>query len=418
MMKTRTIFCIDLRSFFASVECADAGLNIYEVPLVVADRTRGNGSITLAVTPYLKEKGVPSRGRVWELPKNEPIIFAKPRMRRYVEISSKIISIYLNYVSEEDIYIYSIDEAFLDVTEYLHYFDMGAEELAYTIQQDVLRQTKISSTCGIGPNMLMAKLALDLDSKQSMNGIAHWTEEDIETRLWPVEPLHKVWGIGNRIEKRLNKMGIQSMYDLAHYDIDELEKEFGIYGVELYHHAHGEDYSRMQGKREFRPINESIGHGQTLYYDYDAKGAKQVMLELVDRITKRMRARKKVGSVVHLHVAYSKATPGGFGRQTTIVVPTDSASEIYAMCEQLFDRFYDGRPVRKVSISVGNLKKSPVIQMDLFGLQYKRDREKKLFAAVDAIHDWYGKNTLLRAVNFTDKSTMMSRNGLIGGHRA
>jgi DNA polymerase V len=215
-MQERVILCIDLRSFFAAVECADAGLDLYQVPLVVADRRRGMGAITLAVTPYLKAKGIPSRGRLFELPKGEPIIFARPRMSRYVEVSTEIVNIYLNYVSEEDLHIYSIDEAFLDVTTYLSYFEMLPETLAHTIQQHILAQTKIPSTIGIGPNMVMAKMALDLDSKHMASGIARWTHEDLETRLWPITPLSKVWGIGRQMERRLEAMNILSMYDLAH----------------------------------------------------------------------------------------------------------------------------------------------------------------------------------------------------------
>lgn len=417
-MSEKVFLCIDLRSFYASVECADAGLDIHNVPLVVADRTRGQGSVTLAVTPYLKNKGVPSRGRVWELPKKEVIIFAKPRMSRYVEVSTKIVDIYLDYVSEEDLHIYSIDEAFLNVTEYLAYHGMNAEELAHTIQQDILAQTKIPSTCGIGPNMLLAKLALDLDSKTSKTGIARWTLEDIETRLWTVHPLSEVWGIGRNMERRLNTLGIETVYDLAHFDPVILGKQFGVYGLELHAHANGEDYSDLSDASQYVRRSESVGHGQTLYHDYYEAEAKQVMLELVDRTTKRMRAKGKVGSVIHLSVTYSRAVPGGFGRQMTVECPTDSAQEIYDVCERLFDQFYDGRPIRKVGVSVGHLRSTSVTQLDLFGKHEQREKERKLMGAVDAIQSWYGKNAILRAVNFTDSATMMYRNGLVGGHRA
>lgn len=417
-MEERFVLCVDLRSFFASVECADAGLNIYEVPLVVADRSRGQGGITLAVTPYLKELGASSRCRIYELPKNVDIIFAKPRMRRYVEVSTEIISIYLDYVSEEDLHIYSIDEAFLDVTKYLKYYDMTVEELALDIQNTILERTKIYSTCGIGPNMLMAKLALDLDSKGTRSGIARWTHEDLPTRLWPVTPLSKVWGIGPRLEKRLNKMGIYKMYDLAHADIHVLKKEFGVYGEQLYHHAHGIDHSTMQSKQEYVPKSESIGHGQTLYYDYDGPGAKQVMLELCDRVAKRMRKKQKVGSVVHLSIRFSKSIGGGFSHQLTVPHPTDSPNEMYAICEKLFDEYYHGEPIRKVSVSMGHLEKTDVTQMDIFGKQEELDKERDLLKAMDSIHEWYGKNAILRAAHFKEGATMKERNKLIGGHKA
>ena len=417
-MEDRVVMCVDLRSFFASVECADAGLDIYEVPLVVADRTRGKGGITLAVTPYLKSLGATSRCRIYELPKNVDIIFAKPRMKRYVEVSTQVISIYLDYVSEEDLHIYSIDEAFLDVTNYLKYYDMTVEELALDVQTTILKQTKIHSTCGIGPNMLMAKLALDLDSKHTLTGIARWTYEDIPSRLWTVSPLSKVWGIGPRLEKRLNKLNINTVYDLAHADVGMLKEHFGVYGEQLYNHAHGIDHSTMQAKQEYVPKASSIGHGQTLYYDYNAEQAKQVMLELCDRVAKRMRRKQKVGTVIHLSIGFSKAIGGGFSRQSTVPHPTSSPQEIFRACEKLFDQYYEGEPIRKVSISMGHLMDTDTTQMDIFGKQAELDREKSLLEAMDSIHEWYGKNAVLRAAHFKEGSTMRERNKLIGGHKA
>lgn len=418
-MEDRYVLCIDLRSFFASVECADAGLDIYEVPLVVADRSRGKGGITLAVTPYLKKMGVASRSRVYELPTDVDIIFAKPRMRRYVEVSTEIIGIYLDYVSEEDLHIYSIDEAFLDVTKYLKYYDMTVEELALDIQKTIFKRTKIHSTCGIGPNMLLAKFALDLDSKQMESGIARWTIEDLPRRLWPVEPLSKVWGIGPRLERRLNKLGIYKMYDLAHADVNMLKSEFGVYGEQLYNHAHGIDTSSMQAEKDYVPKSESIGHGQTLYYDYNGDEAKQVILELCDRVAKRMRKKQKVGTVIHLGIRYSKSMGGGgFSKQVTVPHPTDSPNEMYDACVRLFDSSYHGEPIRKVSVSMGHLTKTDVTQMDIFGKQEELDKERSLLEAMDSIHEWYGKNAILRAAHFKEGATMKERNKLIGGHKA
>jgi len=418
-MEDRYVLCIDLRSFFASVECADAGMNIYDVPLVVADRSRGKGGITLAVTPFLKNLGATSRCRIYELPKNVDIIFAKPRMKRYVEVSTQIISIYLDYVSEEDLHIYSIDEAFLDVTKYLKYYDMTVEELALDIQKTIYKETQIYSTCGIGPNMLLAKFALDLDSKGTLSGIARWTLDDLPTRLWPVTPLSKVWGIGPRLEKRLNKLGIHKMYDLAHADPVMLKTEFGVYGEQLYNHSHGIDTSNMKAEREYVPKAQSIGHGQTLYYDYTGDEAKQVILELCDRVSKRMRKKQKVGSVIHLGISYSKSMGGGgFGKQVKVPHPTDSPSEMYEACLRLFDSSYKGEPIRKVSVSMGHLVSTDVTQMDIFGKQEDLDKERSLLKAMDSIHDWYGKNAILRASHFKEGATMRERNKLIGGHKA
>ncbi len=416
-MRDRVIFCIDLRSFFAAVECADAGLDLYQVPLVVSDRRRGMGAITLAVTPFLKAKGIPSRGRLFELPKHEPIIYALPRMRRYVEVSSQIVNLYLNYVSEEDLHVYSIDEAFLDVTTYLSYFEVSPETLAHTIQQHIMKETKIPSTIGIGPNMVMAKMALDLDSKRMSSGIARWTHDDLETRLWPVTPLSDVWGIGRQMERRLNAMNIHSMYDVAHAPIAALKEEFGVLGEELYYHAHGLDASIMSDPHSYQPRNVSIGHGQTLYHDYNATEAKLVLRELVDRVTKRLRAKALEGSVIHVSVGYSKQTPGGFSRQRTME-STDSPNAIYQVVIALFDEYYTGGPIRRLGVSVGHVTAKHHKQLDLFGQVEQQTKERALWKAMDQIQTWYGKNACLRAVYFKPESTMRERNGLIGGHRA
>jgi DNA polymerase V len=323
----------------------------------------------------------------------------------------------LNYVSEEDLHVYSIDEAFLDVTTYLSYFEVSPETLAHTIQQHILKETKIPSTIGIGPNMVMAKMALDLDSKRMSSGIARWTHDDLETRLWPVTPLSDVWGIGRQMERRLNAMNIHSMYDVAHAPIAALKEEFGVLGEELYYHAHGLDASIMSDPHSYQPRNVSIGHGQTLYHDYNATEAKLVLRELVDRVTKRLRAKALEGSVIHVSVGYSKQAPGGFSRQQTIA-STDSPNAIYQVVIALFDQYYTGGPIRRLGVSVGHVTAKHHKQLDLFGQVEQQTKERALWKAMDQIQTWYGKNACLRAVYFKPESTMRERNGLIGGHRA
>jgi len=202
----KNVICIDLKSFYASVECVLRGLNPFTTPLVVADKSRSNGSVVLAVTPYLKRRGVKSRCRVYELPNDPAIIFAKPRMKKYLEFSTRIIEIYLKYVSYEDMHIYSVDEVFLDLTSYLQYYNKTDEEMAEIILKDILHTTKIPATCGVGPNMLLSKLALDIESKKSPTFIAKWTYDDVPTKLWPITPLSKMWGIGRNMERNLNRL--------------------------------------------------------------------------------------------------------------------------------------------------------------------------------------------------------------------
>ena len=192
-MNKTVIFCIDFKSFYASCECVDRGLNPHTTKLVVADKERGEGTIVLAVSPYLKTFGVPSRLRVFELPKDEEIIFAKPRMSRYLELSSKAISIFLDFVNKDDIHVYSVDESFLNITPYLRLYNMSEIELAEKIKQRIYDELGLDVTIGIGPNLFLAKVALDNEAKKNTNQIAYWTNEDVETKLHKITPLSKIW---------------------------------------------------------------------------------------------------------------------------------------------------------------------------------------------------------------------------------
>ena len=215
MLKERHFLCIDLKSFFASCECIEKGLDPFKYPLVVANPHQGMGAITLAVTPYLKNLGVKSRCRLYEIDKNIKYFIAKPRMNLYAEKSKTVISIYLDFISEEDLHIYSIDECFLDITNYLKLYHKNDLELAETILNTIYQKTGLTATCGIGPNMLLAKIAMDIEAKHNSNNIAKWTQEDIPNKLWPLKPLSKMWGIGKRLEQKLNKLNIITIGDLA-----------------------------------------------------------------------------------------------------------------------------------------------------------------------------------------------------------
>lgn len=414
----KNILCIDLKSFYASVECAISGLNPFTTPLVVADKGRGGGSIVLAVTPYLKKFGVPNRCRIYELPKNIDIIYRKPKMERYLEYSTKIIEIYLRYISENDIYVYSIDEVFMDFTEYLTYYKMTDYELAKSIMKVIYDETKIYSACGIGPNMLIAKLALDIESKHSPGFIAQWDYKDLPTKLWPVTPLSKMWGIGHNMERNLNSLGIFKVKDLAKFDVKKLKKKFGIIGEELYYHSHGIDMSLIQEKMNIKPVAKSYGIGQTLFHDYYKPEIFQIIREMVDDVCRRLRIGKKNTKTIHFGLAYSKDVGGGFGRQMKLPQPTHNESHIYRACLQLFDKFYDGSPIRVVRIAASNLVDSEGYQLSLFEDINSVIKERAVFSALDEIKEKYGKNSINRASSETESSTVKARNDMIGGHHA
>lgn len=414
----RNILCIDLKSFYASVECAVQGLDPFSTPLVVADKSRGDGSIVLAISPYLKSLGLPSRFRIHELPPNIPVIFQKPRMHLYLEYSAKVIETYLKFVSEEDLYIYSIDEVFLDLTSYLAYYKKTDEEMAKMILSAIYEETKLFATCGIGPNMLISKLALDIESKKAKDFIAKWTYEDLPNKLWPISPLSEMWGIGRQMEIRLNRLGIQKIGDIASYDVVTLKKLFGIKGEELYYHAHGIDMSMIQEKINIRQAGKSYGSGQTLFHDYYVPDIFQVMLEMVDDVTRRLRIGQRKARTIHLGIGYSKAIGGGFSRQVTLDQPTNSPSLVYETCLQIFRNYYEDEPIRRIHISVGNLVKQEIHQFSMFDDAIDFEREFQLHHAMDDIKSKFGKNSVNRASSELESSTIKARNAMIGGHHA
>ncbi|HHT39655.1 MAG: damage repair protein [Acholeplasmatales bacterium] len=416
-MKKRAILCFDLKSFYASVECALRNLNPYTTPLVVADPARA-GSIVLAVSPYLRAKGYPSRMRLYEVNKVKDLIIARPRMQTYLDYALKVIDIYLDYVSEEDLFVYSIDEVFLDVTNYLNYYRLSKEELAGKILKEIYSKLFLYATCGIGENMLLAKLALDLESKKSKNYLAVWNYEDIKTKLWPVSPLSKMWGIGERMERNLAQLGIVTVYDLAHYNVNVLRKLFGVIGVELYHHANGRDLSKIQDQNKLKALNKRYSIGQVLFKDYSLEEAKLIIKEMAEELARRLRLNKKMAFVVTLAVGYSKLFGGGFKRQMRMENKTRLKSELSHYYLILLENNYEKKPIRKISIGVTNLTTDKASQLTLFKDYLKADLEEKLESSLDEIKMRFSNNSVDKATVLLDYSTKRRRNKTIGGHYA
>lgn len=412
----KNILCIDLKSFYASVECVLRGLDPYKTPLVVADKSRGDAAIVLAVTPYLKAKGIPSRLRVFELPKNIDIIYARPSMKTYMEYSALVVGIYLNYISDDDLYVYSIDEAFLDVTNYLKMYNKTDYELAKEILGKIEEKLGLTATCGIGPNMLIAKLAMDIEAKKKNNNIAKWGYDNLEEKLWNVEPLSKMWSIGSRYEKKLNLMGLTKIGDIAKYDPKKLKQKFGILGEELWYHTNGIDLSLVQDKHKIRSKPKSFGISQVLFRNYNEKEILTIFLEMIDEVTRRLRISKKSAKTISLGISYSKEFEGGFYRQVTLDSPTNSETTIYNEVVNLFDMYYEGYPIKKVAVSLSSLTDQNIYQYSIFEDGEKILKEKQLQSSVDKIKFKYGKNSITRAVSEEEHSTAKDRNNQIGGH--
>lgn len=412
----RNFLCIDLKSFFASAECLDRGLNPFTTPLVVANPTQGNGAITLAVTPYLKTLGVKSRGRLYEIPKNIKYMIAKPRMSLYLAKSREVVEVYLKYVSLEDLHIYSIDECFLDVTNYLKMYGKSDYELALDILEDVRKETGLTATCGIGPNMLLAKLSMDIEAKHNKDFIAKWTYDDIPTKLWPIHPLSKVWGIGPRMEVNLNRLGIYSVYDLAHYDRNKLKQKFGVIGTELWNHANGIDLSLIGDMEKTK--DKSYSHSQVLFKDYNGNNIKIIIREMVEVVTMRLHKNHVTSSLIGLGIGYSKDVGGGFYHQIKLDQATDVENVILSNALMIFDKYYEGLPIRKVTISCGRLQEKSGVQLNIFDNIEKIKEQEQIDEAILEIKDKYGKNALLKASSLLNDSTIHERNKKIGGHSA
>ena len=412
----RNFLCIDLKSFFASAECLDRGLNPFTTPLVVANPTQGNGAITLAVTPYLKTLGVKSRGRLYEIPKNIKYMIAKPRMNLYLAKSREVVEVYLKYVSLEDLHIYSIDECFLDVTNYLKMYGKSDYELALDILEDVQKSTGLTATCGIGPNMLLAKLSMDIEAKHNKDFIAKWTYDDIPTKLWPIHPLSKIWGIGPRMEVNLNRLGIYSVYDLAHYDRNKLKQKFGVIGTELWNHANGIDLSLIGDMEKTR--DKSYSHSQVLFKDYNGNNIKIIIREMVEVVAMRLHKNHVTSSVIGLGIGYSKDVGGGFYHQIKLDQATDVENVILSNALMIFDKYYEGLPIRKVTISCGRLQEKSGVQLNIFDNIEKIKEQEQIDEAILEIKDKYGKNALLKASSLLNDSTIQERNKKIGGHSA
>lgn len=413
-MKSRTIAVIDLKAFYSYVECLDRGLDPWTTPLVVADKERGTNTIVLSVSPYLKKYGIPSRCRIKELPKKFKYIYAVPRMERYLEKSADVINVLYQFVSEEDVHVYSIDEAFVDLTTYLDYYKKTPLQMVTTIINQIKEDTGLQATAGIGDNFFLAKVALDIYAKKEKNGIARITSSEIKEKLWPITPLRKVWSIGPRTEIKLNAMNIFTVKDIATSDVDYLKSKFGVMGEQLWRHANGIDDADIHEKYE--PKEKSLSLGQVLFRDYQAEETKTIIREMVDELSSRMRNQEKMTRVVALYIGYSK-NKGGFARRMTLLSATNDTQVLFDAILEIYKKHVSNLPIRNVGISFGELTNATHQQLNLFEDNNEQEERHNLQKALDLLHSKYGKNSVLRASALLEESTVKERNEFIGGHR-
>ena len=502
MEKQRTYIAIDLKSFYASQECIERGLDPLTANLVVADSSRTEKTICLAVSPALKSFGIPGRPRLfeviqkvdeinalrrWKAPghqfrdksflapqlRKDPslelsYIVAPPRMAHYIECSTKIYEIYLQYVAPEDIHVYSIDEVFMDVTAYLRTSGLSAHDFARKMIRNVLEVTGITATAGIGPNLYLCKIAMDIVAKHlpaDRDGvrIAELTEQSYREKLWDHRPLTDFWRVGRGYARKLEQHGIFTMGDVARCSLaneDLLYRLFGVSAELLIDHAWGWEPCLISDIKAYKPQTNSLGSGQVLHCAYDWEKAKLVLREMtdllvLDLVEKGLAADQMVLTVGYdmenlldpvrrrayrgeiVSDAYGRAIPKHAHGSVNLGRPTSSTRQILDAVMALYDRVTDPELlVRRLNIVACHVvpersvpKAEESCQLDLFSdpaaqvqrqeqAQQERDREKRRQQAVIAIRKKFGKNAILKGMNLREGATARDRNSQIGGHRA
>lgn len=419
-MSQRTYMCIDLKSFYASVECRERGLDPLKTNLVVADPERTDKTICLAVSPAMKAQGIPGRCRVFEIPKHIEYIMAPPRMQLYIDYAAEIYGIYLKYIAKEDIHVYSIDEVFIDSTNYLTMYQMTPKELGMTIMDEVYKRTGITATCGIGTNLYLAKVALDITAKHVEDHIGELDEESYCKTLWNHRPLTDFWRVGAGIARRLQSIGISTMGEIAHADEDMLYKLFGVDAELLIDHAWGRETTLMEDIKNYKSQSNSISSGQVLGCDCDYETGKLIVKEMVDLLCLELVEKGLVTNSITLHIGYNKH----FERQpahgtTRMTVTTSSTKQILAYAVELYERIMDKcTPIRRFAITFNNVVDEAYKQYDLFTNIEDAEREHRMQKAMLDIKDKFGKNAILRGMNLQEGATTRERNRQIGGHRS
>lgn len=455
---SRTYIAIDLKSFYASVECVERGLDPLKANLVVADTSRTEKTICLAVSPNLKKLGIKGRCRLFEVEerlreirretgKKIDYIAARPQMALYMKYSSRIYSIYLRYVSADDIHVYSIDECFIDATDYLKLNRIEgrastAEEFARLLISDVFNETGITATAGTGTNLYLAKIAMDIIAKRvpaDSNGVRIAELDVMKYRelLWNHQPITDFWRIGHGIADRLSKYMIYTMGDLASFSLrheDVLFREFGIDAEILIDHAWGEESCTMHDIKSFKPRESSISNGQVLQCPYDYSHARLIVQEMAEELSFMLIDKKAEAESISLYLMYDrensisgeseqdrygrtvpKSTHGSIALFRYSAIMSDIVSAALEIFRNIANPEYT---IRKIYITANNLRpEGEDAVLDLLGDQNDKEKEKKLQRTMLEIKNRFGKNSIVKATAFEEGSTAIERNGQIGGHR-
>ncbi len=441
MEQERTYVCIDLKSFYASVECVARGLDPMTTKLVVADPTRSEMTICLAVSPAMKAAGVRNRCRLHEIPKGMEFITARPRMRAYMAASADIYGVYLRYVSPDDIHPYSIDECFIDATPYLELYAVDARGFANTLRDAVRAETGIPATVGIGPNLFLAKVALDIAAKHAPDGIGELDARSFREQIWPHRPITDIWNIGPGIARRLAKYRVFDLRGVTEMDPDVLYGEFGVNAEYLIDHAWGHEPCTIAEIKAYEPETSSLMNGQILPCGYSFDDTLVVLREMVDDTVLDLVDKHLVTDHISLHVSYKRDAQrdgeaagelfeGGHGLRRAdgrsgphgggsrkIPERTNSFAKLFGYAEALFRETVDpARTMRKISVGFGNLVDAGLATVDLFTDVEAAARERRRQEAVLAVKGKFGKNALIKGTSLRERALGRERNEMVGGH--
>ena len=417
--KENTFFCIDMKTFYASVECAERGLNPFETNLVVADLTRGKNALCLAISPKMKAQGVKNRCRLSDIPDSIKYDAAPPRMQLYIDYAADIYSLYLKYFDPADIHVYSIDESFIDVTSYLGAYKKSPKELAVFIMNEIAEKLHIPSTAGIGTNLYLAKIALDITAKHAKDHIGYLNEELYRETLWDHKPITDFWQIAGGTARRLEKYGITTMRGIANFPEDILYKTFGINAELLIDHAWGRESCRISDIKNYKTKSKSVSFSQILPRDYAYEEAKTVMIEMAYNGCRELMKRKVITRKVWVGIGYSKNRHESTAASMKLFSASALPSKLKPAVEAAFEKAaIRDIPIRRLAICFGDVCDEGCEGYDLFTDWNSIEREKSREKAVLEITEKHGKNAVLRGVNYFEGATQRERNEMIGGHRA
>lgn len=415
----RTYFCIDMKSFYASVECAERGYNPFETNLVVADLTRSVNTLCLAVTPKMKSLGVKNRCRIADIPKGIRYEAAPPRMGLYIQYAADIYSIYLDYIDPKDIHVYSIDESFIDATDYIKLYNTDAFGFAKLLMGEIESRCHIPSTAGIGTNLYLAKIALDITAKHAKDHIGYLDEKLYAETLWHHRPITDFWMIAQGTAGRLARYGVYDMYGITQLPEELLYRTFGKDAELMIDHAWGRETCLMKDIKNYRSKTKSVSFSQILPRNYTYDDARTVMHEMVLNGALEMMKRKVIARKVSIFVGYaSNAVPTSSG-STKLDAATNVGAFIAGDVLELYDRIADrNAAIRRLGLSFDNVCDEGCEGYSLFTDFDAVERKTKVERAVLGVRERYGKNAALKAVNFLPEGTQRERNGFIGGHKA